>query len=376
LTERTRPSRAAARRLFGWLLAIAALAFVAWMVPMRDRCWDPGAPASTRVAVTREAGACILHLQTGDVPIDGAACERLQCEPGFLSTFGRANVAIIAALLALYALGTLAWAARWRALLAFAGVDLPLTQVWRISTEAQAGGVLLPGGIGGDALRVTGILTRPTREGETRAPTSIVVASVLLDRAIGLSLIAGVAATLGVLAGGAAAGAPVVLLAGIPVGVFGGLVIVRLQRIRGLAEGRVGRAAAPVIAYLRDPRAARAIAVAALFSVGVAVIQFAVIRGLISALGASPSNEEWIYVGTAMAFIVGAVPALPGGWGTADATYVFFFKFAGVGSGAALAVCLVYRLFWYASGVVGALLFVSRRPASPEAAAPAPADEP
>ncbi len=353
------------KRLLSWGLAVAAFAFVAWMVPLRDRCWDAGAPASTRVAVSREAAGCVLHLRTGDLAIDDVACARLKCEPGVLSTFAHARLAVVATLLGLYALGTLAWAARWRALLSFAGIDLPILQVWRISIEAQAGGILLPGGIGGDALRVTGILARPTRDGQARAPVSIVIASVVLDRFIGLSLIAGVAAALGVASGGAGAGPLVGVLASIPLGVAVALFVLRrapLHRIQRLSEGRLGRVVTPVLAYVRDPRALRAIALAALLSLGVAAIQFAVIRGLVFALGASPTNEKWIYVGTAMALIVSAIPALPGGWGTADAAYVFFFALAGVASGAALAVCLVFRLFWYLSGVAGAVLYVTGRP--------------
>jgi glycosyltransferase 2 family protein len=359
-------ARRRVKRLLSWAVALAALAFVAWMVPLRDRCWDPRAPTSTRVAVTRSAGGCVLHLRTGDVVVDSAACAQLKCEPGVVSTFAHARLALVAALLGLYVLGTLAWAARWRALLSFAGIDLPLLQVWRLSTEAQAGGILLPGGIGGDALRVTGVLARPTREGEARAPASTVIASVVLDRAVGISLIAGLAAVLGVTSGGVGAGPLVGALAAIPVGVVAGLVVMRsapLHRIRRLSEGRIGNVARPVLAYVRDPRAPRAIVLAAAFSAVVAAIQFAVIRGLVFALGAAPTGEKWLYVGTAMAFIVGAVPALPGGWGTADAAYVFFFGLAGVASGAALAVCLVFRLFWYACGVAGALLYVARPPA-------------
>ena len=59
----------------------------------------------------------------------------------------------------------------------------------------------------------------PERPGETRAPASIVVASVLLDRAIGLSLIATVAAGMGFFWGGAQAGGLAYALAAIPVGV-------------------------------------------------------------------------------------------------------------------------------------------------------------
>lgn len=89
-------------------------------------------------------------------------------------------------------------------------------------------------------------------------------------------------------------------------------------------------------------------------------MQFAVIRGLVLALGATPTAEKWVYVGTAMAFIVSAIPALPGAWGTADAAYVFFFGLGGIASGVALAVCLLFRLFWYLSAAAGAVLHVTR----------------
>ncbi|HEY5240250.1 MAG TPA: lysylphosphatidylglycerol synthase domain-containing protein, partial [Polyangiaceae bacterium] len=140
-------------RLLAWALAIAALAFVAWVVPVRDRCWDPRAPESTKTSVSRQSDGCTLHVHTGDVHISSADCAALRCEPGVASTLTHARPGVLAALLALYAFGLLLWAARWRMLLAFAGVDMTVLQVWRVSTEAQAGGILLPGGIGGDALR-------------------------------------------------------------------------------------------------------------------------------------------------------------------------------------------------------------------------------
>jgi hypothetical protein len=274
--------------------------------------------------------------------------------------------------MALYAMGTLAWAARWRALLGFAGVDLPVSEVWRVSIEAQAGGVLLPGGIGGDALRVAAVLGRPTRLDEVRSPAVIVVASVLLDRAVGLALVATLAAILGVASGGVGAGPLAAVLGAIPIALVIGLLVLRaapLHRTRWLCEGRVGRVVAPLLAYVRDARAPGAIARAAALSIVVAATQFAVIRGLLWTLGGTPTQEKWVYVGTAMAFIVAAVPALPGAWGTADATYVFFFGLAGIGSPVALAVSLVYRVFWYLSGVVGAILHMARPRATAEPAA-------
>jgi uncharacterized membrane protein YbhN (UPF0104 family) len=211
-------------------------------------------------------------------------------------------------------------------------------------------------------------LSRPGRHSEPRAPASIVVASAFLDRALGLSVIAGVAALLGVVFGGLSAGPLTVALSASPVAFVAGLVLLRWPTSRGLQwlpTRRLDRWMGPVLAYMRDPRAPGAIAVAGTLSLVVAAIQLGVIRGLVFALGGAPTQEKWVYVGTAMALIVSAVPALPGGWGTADAAYVFFFGLAGLRPGLALAVCLLYRLFWYILGAVGAILQLAGSNAEP-----------
>jgi uncharacterized protein (TIRG00374 family) len=366
-------------KLVAWGLAVAALAFVAWVVPVRDRCWDPHAPTTTKVAVTRDGpagqGTCVLHLSTGEVRISAAECASLQCEPGVTSALASARPWPVLALLVLYVLGSLAWAARWRALLELAEVDLPLTHVWRLSVEAQAGGILLPGGLGGDALRITSVLSKRTRSG-SRVPATLVVASVLLDRFIGLATLAALAAALGFGFGGATQAGPLsFVLAGIPVVFVVGLLVMRvapIQRVDWLVQGRLGQLVSPVLDYLRAPRALRSIAVAVALSVVVSLVQLGVIRGLVYALGQTPGSEKWIFVGTAMAFIVAAVPALPGGWGTADAAYVFFFGLAGLATATALAVCLMYRLFWYLLGISGAALHLMRVRLPPGTTPPPP----
>lgn len=366
------------RRWLSWGLALAALTFVAWQVPIRDRCWDPRAPASTHVAVSRDASGCVLHIHAEQVRLSPERCADLKCEPGVVTTLRGARVGVIGGLFVLYVLATLAWAARWRALLGFAGVDLRLLHVWRIVVEAQAGGVLLPGGLGGDALRIASVVALPVRPGQTRAPASIIVASVLLDRFIGLSLIATVASSMGFFWGRAEAGLLVLVLSAIPVGVLLGLVILRktgVDRIGLLRDGRIGAALSPVFGYVRHPRAPAAIAYASALSLLVATVQFIVIRGLIFGLGASPAAEKWVYVGAAMAFIVSALPTLPGGWGTADAAYVFFFGLGGLTAGIALGVCLLFRLFWYLLAMAGAVLYVARSRSAAMVTASTPAVE-
>jgi uncharacterized membrane protein YbhN (UPF0104 family) len=87
-----------------------------------------------------------------------------------------------------------------------------------------------------------------------------------------------------------------------------------------------------------------------------------VVRGIVAALGVVPTAERWVYAGATLSFMVSAIPALPGGWGTGDAAWVFFLGpgRAGLVASSALAVGLAYRLFWYCSGAVGISLFLMR----------------
>jgi uncharacterized membrane protein YbhN (UPF0104 family) len=321
--------RAATRRVFAWGLAAAALAFVVHAVPIRDVCPGAGAP----------------------------------CTPGLATTLARADLGWLAALLVAYFGGTFAWAARWRALLGLAGVRVGQLETWRVTLESQAGGILLPGGIGGDALRI-GFMTGKG------ANVGTVVAAVLLDRVLGLVLLAGLAAVFGVVLGGGELGPLAIVLASLPAAFVVGMLVLRWEAFSRAAlfvRGPLARVARPVLDYVGDARAPRAILVGLAIGLVVSSTQLLVVRGLLTALGATPSAERWIYVGTTMAFIVAAIPALPGGWGTSDAAFVFFFAKAGVAAPAALAVSLLYRLFWYSSGAAGAVLYLLRQQGSPAA---------
>ena len=185
------------------------------------------------------------------------------------------------------------------------------------------------------------------------------MASVLLDRVIGLATLAGIAVGLGMGFGGLKLDRLTLTLGAIPLGVLVGLAFLRsdwLGKQSGLLESRPGRMLAPILAYVREPRAPRAILYAVLTSVAVSGMQLLVNRGILFAMGASPTGEHLFFAGIALGYIVAAVPGLPGGWGTQDATLVFFLGQAGVSPGLALGVCLLSRIFWYLSGVVGAIL--------------------
>ncbi|HSO37325.1 MAG TPA: lysylphosphatidylglycerol synthase transmembrane domain-containing protein [Labilithrix sp.] len=310
------PKRLWLRRAATTFVAVAALVFVVWMVPFKDRCTADG------------------------------------CEPGLFTTLSRTNAPLLAALFGVYLLGTLAWAARWRALLGLAEVKLSLLDTWRITLEAQAGGILLPGGIAGDALRVAHV--------HARAPEVVlpkVFASLLADRIIGLVTLATLAALAGLVFPGTKRDTAL-LLAAIPVASLLGWLVVRrpaVARSRFLTGSKLGtRLVQPILEYAASERGPRAMGKGLLLSLLVSGTQLLVVRGIIAALGVTPEHEALVYVGTTFGMMVAALPMAPGSWGTADAAYVFFLGQAGVPAPAAAAVCLLYRVFWYASGVVGA----------------------
>ncbi|MCL2725629.1 MAG: flippase-like domain-containing protein [Polyangiaceae bacterium] len=321
-TERGVP-RAWPRHVAVWAIAIVAIAFVAWVVPIRDRCTATG------------------------------------CEAGLITTMRTTNSAALIGLFAVYLLGTLAWAARWRALLGIANVRLSLMQVWRVTLEAQAGGIVLPGGVAGDALRFA-----YAKGAAPNADLAKIAASIMADRVVGLVTLAGLATAAALGFGADRLGAALPVLAAIPVAsIIGWLVLRRpeLARARFVQRGIGARVIKPLLEYASAKGGGLVLVRGLVLSLLVSGVQLLVVRGLVAAMSVQPTHEAWMYVGTTLGMIVAAVPALPGAWGTADAAYIFFLGRAGVPAPAAAAACLLYRVFWYACGVLGALLALARR---------------
>jgi uncharacterized protein (TIRG00374 family) len=323
VAEVTVPRRSQVRNLLRWGLAALALGFVVWLVPLRDRCTTDG------------------------------------CVPGLVTTVRGTDPTLLVVALVAYLASTLAWSARWRALLQLANVDIGLVQAWRRTLEAQTGGILLPGGLGGDALRVAYV-----RE---RAPTSDlakVIASIFVDRVVGLVTLASLA-TLSALAFGTdELGPALYLLAAIPIAAVLGFMVLRHPRLahsRLLTGKRTAKIIKPMLEYAADERGPRALAKGVLFSLLVSALQLVGVRLLVAALGSKPHSEAGVYVGATFGMMIAALPATPGAWGTADAAYVLFLGRAGVAAPFAAAVCLLYRVFWYATAVIGAASAVGRR---------------
>jgi hypothetical protein len=190
------------------------------------------------------------------------------------------------------------------------------------------------------------------------------VASVLLDRVIGLATLSALAAGLAIAFDPQGGGPAVVVLAALPLCTLLGIVLARMDRLRRaqIMEHRwlVGTVK-PVLQYLGDPRAPRAMLGSLVASFLVSGVQLGVVRGLCTALQHEPTLERWVYTGAALSFIASALPGLPGGWGAADAAFVVLLARAGIAGPTALAVSLLYRVYWYSSGAIGAVMYVVRR---------------
>jgi uncharacterized membrane protein YbhN (UPF0104 family) len=318
--------RARWKRLAVLVTSLGALAFVAWMVPFRDVCTDKG------------------------------------CAPGLLSTLSSARLGELSVLLVVYVAGILCWAGRWRALLAVLDVRVGFVDLFRLTLESQAGAVLLPGGVAGDALRIAYVRAHAN---EARTPLASVVATILADRIIGLGTLATVALAAAATTGARGLGPALPILVVLPIGILVGAWALRHPRVLAWKVLRSGRAETwlkPLVAYAAAPASPAAFARAAVYSLGVSAVQLAVFRGILHAIHATVASEGWASAGTTFGFIVAALPALPGAWGTADAAFVAFLAPAGVSAPSAAAACMLYRIFWYASGSLGALSALARRP--------------
>lgn len=346
-----------ARRWLRWLLGLLALAAILRVVPLRDRCATPEAPG-VRFAVSREGPRCTRHDGGAARPLPPAACARLRCEPGVISTVRRTHVGHLAALAALYLLASVTWALRWRALLPLAGLRLPVWPVWRVSLESMAAAALIPTSISADAVRVVAMTARG-------APASKVIATILLDRMIGLGALLAVAFSLVAASGGAPAGWRVALGGALAAVALAVAVLSRgwLLRIRWLLETRPGRAVSPALEAASAPGAGGALTRALLWAFAVAAINFGVIRALVAELGATPRSEAEFYLRVALIFVATLLPGVPGSW---EAAWVFLLSGAGVAPSASLGACFILRLYTYLLAACGAASMAwSGRPPPP-----------
>jgi uncharacterized protein (TIRG00374 family) len=282
-------------------------------------------------------------------------------------TLSRADLRWVALAIAVNTVTVPMMAWRWRLLLVAKGVPVPIGWLIRTYYVALFLGQFLPAAVGGDAVRAVE-LGRRTHQ----APEA--VASVLIDRLVGVvSLVA--LAVLAYAAGGHSAGGPEVVVAEAVFGVAAVVVLALLfsARLRGLAarylEPRVaGRQLAAgqrfyeALHGYREHRATLA-AVCAL-ALAVQIARVGTIWMLVQALSLHVPLAE-VYATGPVLFAALVLPVSLNGIGVREAVFVSFlrdstsaeqavalgFAFFAIGTATALVGALILGLRWLRYGV-------------------------
>jgi uncharacterized membrane protein YbhN (UPF0104 family) len=315
------------------LLVIAGLAlgfgFLAHAVPWADRC---------------RGGGAVELCAPGDL------------EPGLRSVVATMDRSLLAAGAVLYALGALLWAKRWHFVLAVTEGAPRYGSLLRACVEAYAAMALLVGGVGGDALRL-GVLV----SSGVAAPWA--AASLAIDRVIGLAAL--VAAALVVAAPELVHAYPpaVFALPALLAALTAGVAVALVAPIPSAMPSLLRRA----LEALRGPYggAPKRVALAALArafgtSLFVAATQLGAFALFLAAAHARPASVAKVVAGIVEAFVVNAIPTVPGGWGTGEAAFVFFLRPAGILEAQALAASVAFRLSVLPVAAVGVVSLALR----------------
>lgn len=291
-----------------------------------------------------------------DVGVALAACPASSFEPGLRTVLATMDAKLLGAGALVYALGAVLWTWRWQRVLAVTESRPPFVVLFRASLEAYAAMALFVGGIGGDAVRL-GVLIA------AGLSASWAAASLAVDRVIGLGAL---------LATGLLVAAPelvmlhplaIVALPLLLLVLVGGLAVALLAPLPRALPAPLAR----VVVALRGPYGAvearaglRALLEAFSVSLLVASTQLGAFALFLAAAHASVASPGKVVAGVVEAFIVNAIPTVPGGWGTGEAAFVFFLRPAGIGEAQALAASVAFRLSVLPVAAVGVVSLALR----------------
>lgn len=258
--------------------------------------------------------------------------------------------------LAVLALMLVVAAARWRVFASALSIGLPFSAALRLSLIGQFFGQALPGGVGGDAVRVWLLVRRGVRVGPS-------VSSVLLDRLAGLgTLLILIAIALPALFsfaddGHARLGVVLVLVAGgAGFGVLVGLSYVphfatRWPRMRALAE-EIARAR-------RASFAPRTVISALLLSLVVHLLLLLSIFLLARALGLDLTPLACFAL-VPPVILLSALPISIAGWGVREGAMVAALGFAGIQAGDALALSVLFGIATLLVSLSGSVVWLAQ----------------
>ena len=243
-------------------------------------------------------------------------------------------------------------ALRWRALVQWLGADMPGRSALRWYFQAMGLNALLPGAVlGGDVYRAVVL----KRAGQNTLASSW---SVVLDRVSGLWMLCAIGGL-----GAAACAAQLAPVLRLPQGAFVALMLggTALWLLLPLALPwllRRGRIAwlAPLRSAIARPDFLTQLLQQAIASAAVQVLSAAALAAGGLALGLHIGWAAWAFA-IAPVFLMAALPASVGGWGTREAAAVAALAPFGVPAAAAVGVGVIYGLYQLVQGAMGALAF-------------------
>ena len=269
-----------------------------------------------------------------------------------LAQLRQAHIGWLLAGLAAGIASNLVSALRWRALARWLGAEVSARDATRWYFQAIGLNALLPGAVlGGDVYRAVVL----KRAGQDTLASSW---SVLLDRVSGLWMLCAIGGL------GAAACAPQLApVLRLPQGAFVALMLggTALWLLLPLALPwllRRGRVAwlAPLRSAIARPDFLKQLLWQAIASAAVQVLSAAALAAGGLALSVHIGWAAWAFA-IAPVFLMAALPASVGGWGTREAAAVAALAPFGVPAAAAVGVGVIYGLYQLVQGAMGALAF-------------------
>lgn len=341
-------------RRWGWTLAQIALTAVAFLVISRFVHLRDLVKADDRAP----ARALEVHADGKVAWADGTRGTYAKVEVverGFLSILERTDRRLYGLMLAALFVPFLLLAWRWWLLLRGHGFPAPYGRVFLVNYAGIFFNHLLPGGVGGDLTKAVLAAT-----GEERK--AAVVATVLLDRLIGLAVLIVLGAVCLIPFAGRFEDRRVVAVV---YGLAGAVLLAYLLYFNGRLRAWLGPrlpfagVRAQLDGVFRSAKEhPRLMAAAAGISLASQVVTILVIYGMARALGLERTPLWMFFVFEPILFIVNAVPITPGGWGVQEGAYAYLFgTFGGMSPSEAVALSVLFKIGMLAASVPGGLLF-------------------
>ncbi len=320
---------------------IEAIEFLPAKLPVLDANW----PERLRSAQTNRQTVAVAR---------GQGPESFDWKPGMPRAFREMDRGGLVQAMALFSAAMVLVVTRWWRLLSVAGCPTSWFNAFRLTFLGMFFNLVVPGLTGGDLVK--GVVV--AKENPTRRADALV--SVVVDRLLGLTVLAALAMVVILFVGGAFTElrAPLLLLLGVAAVAIFLYANKKLRKTLGLSA-LVDRL--PFGEKLRSLDRAGLLYLAHPFEVGVAVVlslanHVLIVLGVFMlgrAFGVQVVNLTDYLVLTPVANIVSALPVAPGGWGLGEYAYKFLFEMIGASGAMGVAVSVTFRLCQLVFGLIG-----------------------